>query len=163
MRTTTLDTIRWRIILGMTGLFGGVVIAAIVAITALGTLRRSLAAEIAALRTSSEVGNGLVTAVFEEIRSAEEYLDTPSREARDQFQASADGAFRHQKQLENLTGLAEADRLTVNRIKQLQAAIDVQYSMAHALLDVGRTREAALEARAVRAPAGELTRLVRDL
>jgi len=32
----------------------------------------------------------------------------------------------------------EADRITVNRIKQLQSAIHVDYSFAHADLDIGR-------------------------
>jgi len=163
MRLPSLDTIRWRIILGLSGLFGGLVIAAVVGVTSLATLRRSLAAEIEGLRTSSEVGNGLVTSVFEEIRFAEQYLSEPSTEARDHFQAAADGAFRYQKQLDGLEGLTESERITVSKIKQLQAVIHVEYSMAHALLDVGRTREASTHAELVRVPGTELTRLVRDL
>ncbi len=163
MRLRALDTIRWRIILGLSGLFAGLVIAAVVGVTSLSTLRRSLAAEIETLRTSSEVGSGLVTAVFEEIRSAELYLDTPIPQARDQFQIGADAAFRYQKQLEGLPGLTAADRLAVNRIKQLQASIQVDYTIAHALLDLGRTRDALAQSRAVRGPAAELTQLVRQL
>ena len=55
----TLDTIRWRIILGLSGLLAGLVIASVVGVTSLATLRRSLATEIGRLRESSEVGNGL--------------------------------------------------------------------------------------------------------
>jgi len=159
----SLDTIRWRIILGLSGLFVGLVIAAVVGVASLATMRRSLATEIETLRTSSEIGNGLVTSVFEEIRSAEQYLSVPSTEARDQFQAAADGAFRYQKQLDGLEGLTESDRITVSKIKQLQAVIHVDYSIAHALLDVGRSREALTQAAAVRVPGTELSRLVRDL
>jgi len=163
MKLFSLDTIRWRIILGLSGLFVGLVIAAVVGVTSLATMRRSLATEIESLRTSSEIGNGLVTSVFEEIRSAEQYLSVPSTEARDQFQAAADGAFRYQKQLDGLEGLTESDRITVSKIKQLQAVIHVDYSIAHALLDVGRSREALTQAAAVRVPGTELSRLVRDL
>ena len=163
MKLPTLDTIRWRIILGLSGLFVGLVIAAVVGVNSLATLRRSLEAEIESLRSSSEVGNGLVTSVFEEIRSAELYLSVPSTEARDQFQAAADGAFRYQKQLDGLEGLTENDRITVSKIKQLQAVIHVDYSIAHALFDVGRTREAIAQASEVRGPGAELSRLVRDL
>jgi methyl-accepting chemotaxis protein len=159
----TLDTIRWRIILGLAGLMIGLVVAAIVGVTGLATLRRSLGVEIAALRTSSEVGSGLVTAVFDEIRAAELYLAAPSREAADQFQSGVDASFRFQKQLDGLEGLTEADRITVNRIKQLQAAIHVEYAMAHALLDLGRAREAQARTAAVRGPVADLTRLVREL
>ena len=163
MKLPSLDTIRWRIILGLSGLFVGLVIASVVGVSSLATLRRSLAAEIADLRTSNEVGNGLVISVFEEIRSAEQYLTAPSPAARDQFQAAADGAFRYQKQLDGLEGLTENDRVTVSRIKQLQAVIHVAYSLAHALLDVGRTREAVAQSEAARGPATDLSRLVRDL
>ena len=163
MKLPALDTIRWRIILGLSGLFGGLVIAAVVGVTSLATMRRSLAAEIEGLRTSSEIGNGLVTSVFEEIRFAEQYLSVPSPEARDQFQSAADAASRYQKQLDGLEGLMESERITVSKIKQLQAVIHVDYSMAHALLDLGRTREAMAQAELVRVPGTDLTRLVRDL
>ena len=158
-----LDTIRWRIILGLAGLLAGLVIAAIVGVTSLATLRRSLGAEIEHLRASSEVGNGLVTSVFEEIRAAHEYLDDGTKQAADQFQAAVDAAFRYQKQLDELPALTEADRITVNRIKQLQSAIHVDYSIAHANVDLGRRGAAAAAAAAVREPVTELTRLVREL
>ena len=109
---TWLDTIRWRIILGLSGLLLGLIVAALVGVTALSTLRRSLAQEIDHLRSSSEVGNGLVTAVFDEIRAAEA--------ARDEFQTAADTAFTYQKRLGALPGLTDAEQITVNRIQQLQ-------------------------------------------
>lgn len=160
---TALDTIRWRIILGLSGLLAGLVIGAIVGMTSLATLRRSLAIEIDHLRASSEVGNGLVIAVFEEIRAAHQYLDERGREASEQFQTAVDAAFRYQKQLDGLPGLTEADRITVNRIKQLQSVIHVDYSLAHAYLDLGRTGEATALSVAVREPTTELTGLVREL
>jgi methyl-accepting chemotaxis protein len=163
MKLAALDTIRWRIILGLSGLFGGLVIAAIVGVASLGTLRRSLATEIETLRTSSEVGSGLVTSVFEEIRAAQQYLSERDVQSRDLFQTASDAAYRYQKQLEGLEGLTEADRLTVNRMKQTQALIDVDYSIAHALADLGRTGVAGAQADAARGPAAELTQLVRQL
>ena len=159
-----LDTIRWRIILGLSGLLAGLLIASIVGVTSLATLRRSLGAEIDHLRESSDVGNGLVTAVFEEIRAAHQYLDDGGgTKAADQFQSAADAAFRYQKQLDGLPGLTEADRITVTRIKQLQSTIHVDYSLAHANVDLGRPSAAAAAAAEVREPVTELTRLVREL
>jgi len=162
---TSLDTIRWRIILGLSGLLAGLVLAAVVGVTSLGTLRSSLATEIAHLRESSEVGNGLVTAAFDEIRAAEQYLSNRGggRATGDQFQAAVDSAFSYQKRLDGLPGLTEADRITVNRIKQVQSAIHVDYSLAHADLDLGRLPQAQSLAVGVRAQVTELTRLVRDL
>ncbi len=160
---TSLDTIRWRIILGLSGLLAGLVIAAVVGVTSLATLRHSLADEIGHLRESSEVGNGLVTAVFDEIRAAEQYLSDRGQQVSDQFQTAVDSAFRYQNRLDGLPGLTQADRITVNRIKQLQSAIHVDYSLAHADLDLARPREAQALSAGARPQVTELTRLVRDL
>jgi len=160
---TSFDTIRWRIILGLSGLLAGLIIAALVGVTSLGTLRRSLATQIDQLRASSEVGNGLVTAVFDEIRAAEQYLSERSDSVGGHFQSAVDSAFSYQKRLDGLPGLTEADRITVNRIKQLEAEIHVNYALAHANLDLGRTHEAQTLAAGVRPQVTELTRLVRDL
>src|SRR5256712_9349637 len=159
----TLDTIRWRIILGLSGLLAGLVVASVVGVTSLATLRRSLSTEIGRLRESSEIGNGLVTAVFDEIRAAEQYLGERRQQTSDQFQTAVDSAFDYQKRLDGLPGLTEADRITVNRIKQLQSAIHVDYSLAHADLDIGRTRAAQGLVVSARPEVTELTRLVRDL
>src|SRR6266850_2843998 len=159
----TFDTIRWRIILGLSGLLAGLVIASVVGVTSLATLRRSLGEEIARLRESSEVGNGLVTAVFDEIRAAEQYLGERGQQTSNQFQAGVDSAFSYQRRLDGLAGLTEAVRITVSRIKQLQSAIHVDYSLAHADLDLGRLREAQALSVGVRPQVTELTRLVRDL
>lgn len=163
MRAAPLDTIRFRILLGLFGLAAGLVLTAAYGAATLRMLRRSVAAELAALRAASEVGSGLVSAVFDEIRAAELYLATPSATARDRFHAAADDAFDYERRLENLGALSNEDRLTVIRIKQLQASIQVDYALAHALKDLGREREAQAEAVAVREPTAELTRLVRDL
>ena len=163
MRAAPFDTIRFRILLGLFGLAAGLVLTAAYGAATLRMLRRSVAAELGALRAASEVGSGLVSAVFDEIRAAELYLATPGTTARDHFQAAADDAFDYERRLENLGGLSNEDRLTVIRIKQLQASIQVDYALAHALKDLGREREAQAEAVAVREPTAELTRLVRDL
>ncbi len=69
----------------------------------------------------------------------------------------------YQQRLEGLAGMTEADRITVNRIKQLQSDIHVDYSLAHADLDLGRTQQAQALAVGARPQVTELTRLVRDL
>lgn len=159
-----MTTIRWRIILGLSGLLAGLVVAAVVGVTSLATLRRSLEAEIESLRSSSEIGSGLVTAVFDEIRLGEQYgTQRGGSGARAEFQTAVDQAFNYQKQLDALPGLSEADRITVSRIKQLQSTIHVDYSLAHALLDLDRTSQAQALMGAVRAPVSELNRLAREL
>src|SRR5881396_3453117 len=157
------DTIRARILVGLALLLAGLIATAIAGAATLRQMRYAIDQELDALRMSTEVGSGLVTSVLEEIRAAEQYLGSPGDDPRREFQAAAEEAFQHQRRLDGLGGLTVEDRLTVNRVKQLHAAIQTEYSIAHALRDLGRDQEAAARAAAVRPQAAELTRLVRDL
>ena len=158
-----LATIRNRILVGLGLLMVGLLVTAIAGAATLRHMRYAVADELAGLRTSMEVGSGLVTSVLEEIRAAEQYLASPGADARRQFQTTADDAFQYERRLDALGGLTAEDRVTVNRLKQLHAMIQTEYSIAHALKDLGRDQEAVARAAAVRSPATELTRLVRDL
>ncbi len=157
------DTIRARILVGLVLLMVGLVATAIAGAATLRRMRYAVADELEGLRTSSEVGSGLVTSALEEIGAAERYLAAPSEEARRQFQAAAEDAFDYERRLDALVGLTAEDRFTVNRLKQLHAMIQTEYAIAHALKDLGRDQEAVAHASAVRPQAAELTRLVRDL
>lgn len=139
------------------------IVTATIGIVALRSVRRSVGEELVLLRAATEIGNGLATTVFDEIRAAEQYLADPGPGPRTQFQEASDAAFDLTKRLEALPGLTVEDRLTVSRLKQLQAGIQVDYALAHALFDLGRAARARDGAAAVREPAGELMRLVRDL
>src|SRR6185312_14186035 len=149
--------------MGLAVLLAGLIATAIAGAATLRQMRYAVEQELDALRTSTEAGSGLVTSVLEEIRAAEQYLGAPGNDPRREFQAAAEEAFRHQLRLDALGGLTVEDRLTVNRVKQLHAAIQTEYSIAHALRDLGRDQEAVARATAVRPEAAELTRLVRDL
>jgi len=157
------DTIRSRILAGLVPLVVGLAGAALLGAGTLRQMREAVGAELEGLRASGEAGGGLVTAVFEEMRAAERYLSDPGADARRQFQAVAEEVFRHERRLEALGGLAPEDRITVTQLEQLHASIEVAYSIAHALKDLGRDREALAQAVAVRPQASELARLVRDL
>ena len=158
-----LATIRNRILVGLVLLMMGLVVTAIVGAATLRHMRYAVADELAGLRASMDVGSGLVTSVLEEIRAAEQYLASPGADARLLFQTTAEDAFQYERRLDALTGLTAEDRLTVNRLKQLHATIQTEYSIAHALKDLGRDQEAVARAAAVRSQSTELTRLVRDL
>src|SRR2546426_2652787 len=157
------DTNRARILIGLALLLAGLIATAIAGAATLRQMRYAIETELDALRTSTEVGSGLVTSVLEEIRAAEQYLGSPGDDPRREFQAAAEEAFQHQRRLDGLGGLTVEDRLTVNRVKQLHAAIQTEYSIAHALRDLGRDQEAAARAAVVRPQAAEPTRLVGGL
>src|SRR5206468_5179929 len=64
------ETLRGRILMGLGILLSGLLVVSLVGVQALSVMRRTVSAELGNLRTSSEVGGGLVTAVFDEIRAA---------------------------------------------------------------------------------------------
>ena len=156
-----LDTIRARILGGLALLGFAVVLMALFSAYALRTIRRTDADQMDAVQRSGEISNGVVTSVFRQINAGQQYLTTPTREFRDQFQEAADETFEFSRQLERLPGLTLEQHLTVNRIKQLEAAITADYAIAHALKDLGRDDAARTQSIAVLRPAADLTRLVR--
>ena len=163
MTRWSLDTLRVRILSGLAVLVLGLVVTALLGAAALRTMRGSVREELLVLRGATEVSNGLVSTVFDEIRAAEQYLSAPGTDVQAEFRTAADAAFGYLRQLESLTGLSVDDRLAVNRLRQLQASIQVEYALAHAHTDLGRPSEASRRAAAARPPAVELMRLVRGL
>ncbi len=157
------ETIRSRLLVGLAVLMAGLLGTVALGAATLRLMQQAVATELAALQASSEVGSGLVTSVFEEIRAAQQYLTAPGAEAWAQFDAAAEHTVQYERRLEALGDLTVEDRLTVNRLKQLHATIEVEYAIARALKDLGRDREAVARTVAVRPQADELTRLARSL
>jgi methyl-accepting chemotaxis protein len=157
-----LNTVSFRIGLAESVLVIGLVVVALIGIAALRTVSESVSAQLAGLARTSEVSSGLVVALFDEIRAAEQYLTDRSQDARETFAAAGQTAYAHQRRMRSLPELSASDRLMVNRIASLQSRMEAWYSLAHAQYDLGRRDGALLSATAGRDPATELMRLVRD-
>ena len=119
--------------------------------------------ELRALAEQGEVGSELVASVINEIRAAQQYLLTPSLELKNDFISSGDSAYTAQRRFGDLGSLTDDDRVTLNRIAERQAEIEVAYSVAHALADIGRPDAALAQARVALEPADSLIALVRAL
>jgi len=158
-----LNTVRARILVGLAALAIGLVITAATGTTALGTIRRRISAEMQTVRTATNVSTAMLTTVFAELRSAEQYLVVPENTARSDFQDAADSALQLEKRLARFGDLTDEDRLVVNRINSLQSSIQVDYALAHALRDLGRGGEAQARIAAVHTPVNELIQMVRGL
>ncbi len=112
--------------------------------------------ELTRLREGQEAGSGLVRSIMNEIRSAEQYLILATSRAREEFLSSGDSAYAYQSEFRSLAGLTTADRLSINRIAAQQAQIEVAYSLAHALADIGQPAEALAMAAKARGPTDTL-------
>jgi len=155
------DTIRIRILGGLSALAVIVLCMAVFSGYALRTVRRLEGTELENVRHAAEVSNGIVASVFEEINAAQGYLGAPSAAARGEFADAADRSFGFSRELARLPGLTLEERLAVNRIRDLEASIEVGYAVAHAFKDIGREDRARASAAAVIGPADSLTHLVR--
>src|SRR5207237_10626055 len=89
----------------------------------------------------TDLGNGLVSSVASEVRSAEQYLLRPARRMRLQRLEEGDSAYALQRRYRGLGSLTTSDRYIVNKIAANQAQIEVAYGRAQALADLGQSEE----------------------
>ena len=136
---------------------------ALLGVNSIRSLDTSVNHEISLLLESTDLGNGLVSSVSSEIRSAEQYLARPNLRLRMLTIEDGDSAYAYQRRYRSLGSLTTADRYIVNKIAANQAQIEVAYAMAHALTDLGRPDEARRMADLARGPSDTLLGDVRAL
>jgi methyl-accepting chemotaxis protein len=132
-----LNTLKARIVAALGVLIAGIVAIALIGVAALRTLDQTVSRELDGLTQAAEITNGLVVTLFDGLRTGEQCLSA-------------------------LPDLRETDRLMIARIAELQAEVEVWYSLAHAQVDLGRRTAAENTVTQVRAPTEELLRLVQD-
>ncbi|MBW8773124.1 MAG: methyl-accepting chemotaxis protein, partial [Gemmatimonadetes bacterium] len=162
-RRFSLNSVVVRVGGGMTVLVALAVLLAVSGYITLARTRDQVGRELDKIVTSNELGGGLVGAVLQEIRSAEQYLVTPSDRLAREFRMNGDSAYAFQARFRKLNGLTQDERLAINQLADEQAAVEVQYAVAHALGDLGRAADARAMADRARGPADNLTRDVRNL
>ncbi|MEP6688157.1 MAG: HAMP domain-containing methyl-accepting chemotaxis protein [Gemmatimonadales bacterium] len=158
-----LPSLRQRVIAQMALLLALVFGIALLGVNSIRSLDRSVTGELSLLLESTDLGNGLVTSVSSEIRSAEAYLARPNERLRMLTIEDGDSAYAYQRRYRSLGSLTTADRYIVNKIASNQAQIEVAYGMAHALTDLGRADEARRMADQARGPSDTLLGDVRAL
>lgn len=136
---------------------------AVLGATALRTVTRQTAGDIATLQHGSRQASALVSAILSEIRAAEQYLLAPSPAVKAQFVASGDSAYTYQARLSNLPQLTKGDRQVMRQAGTRQAELEVAYATAHALADIGRLDEARLIAARAQGATDSLIATVRQL
>lgn len=146
-------TLRARLIAGLGLLVAGAVVGAIVGIGALRLITSDTNARLGALRESADINASLQSGVLNEMTAAERYLAAPSPLVRARFDSVALATHGLRRRYRRLAQLTAADRVMIDSIGKLQAALEVHYAMAHALVDLGRPDEARAMAGNARAPA----------
>jgi len=155
-----LSSLRSRVLAGMAMLLLFVFLLAAIAAGTIRSLDQLLSSQLATLLEVGNVGTGLVSAVSAQLRVAETYMLQPADSLRFAFFDQGDNAYRYITRYRDLSTLTTGDRGTLNRIGERQAELEVSFSRAFALADLGREAEARAAAEAARRPASAL---VQDL
>ena len=158
-----LYSVSWIVGIAMSGLVAIALLLAYTGFSRLQYTQTRVGTELDRIVTSNELGSGLVGAVLQEIRSAEQYLVDPTDRMRREFRQNGDSAYAFQARFRKLPGLTQEERYAINQLADEQAAVEVQYAVAHALADLGRASEARAMADRARGPADNLTLHVRAL
>ena len=150
-------TIRARLILGLALLLLGVVNGVLFGVFALRLMVRDTDAHIQEMRASATTSALLQAGILNEIAAGEAYLAAPDSARRERFQRTGleTHALRHQYR--SLSSLSAPERVLVDSIGRLQAALEVHYSVAHTLEDLARSEEAQGAAARAREPAEAIT------
>ncbi len=156
-------SIRSRVVGGMALLIGLVFVIALLGVSAIRALDQSVERELSLLMETTDLGNGLISSVASEVRSAEQYLVSPAEALRLEVLEQGDSAYAFQRRYRGLGSLTTSDRYIVNQIADNQAKVEVAYATAHALTDLGRPEDARRYAELARAPSDTLLRDVRAL
>jgi methyl-accepting chemotaxis protein len=153
-------TIRGQLILSLTLLLGGIVAGVLIGVFTLRVMVRDLNARLDAMRGSTTTNSLLQSGVLNEIAAAEAYLAAPSAELRERFQRTGPETHALRRLYRRLQALGPEDRILVDSIGRLQAQLEVDYAMAHALLDVDRPAEARAAAARARVPADAIAEAI---
>ncbi|MFQ5704907.1 MAG: methyl-accepting chemotaxis protein [Gemmatimonadales bacterium] len=156
------NTIRTRIAIGEGAFIIGLIVVALIGVSALQTVRDTVTRETNTLAGISSASNELLLALFEEMQAAEEYLTNRSTEAAQSFLEADETSHEIQQQLMVLPATGLAGRVALRRIAALQTEAEALYNLAHAQLDIGRRSDALATAALARARTGTLIRLVRS-
>jgi methyl-accepting chemotaxis protein len=158
-----LGSLRSRVIGGMTLLILLVFAIALLGVNSITSLDRSVDQELTQMLESTDLSNGLIASLSDQVRSAEQYLTRPAEMLRQRFAEYGDSAYAYQRRYRIMKALTTSDRYIVNKIAANQAQIEVRYATAHALADLGKLDEARRQADEARAPADTLLGDVRAL
>ena len=151
-----LRSLRGRIILAAAAVVAGFVPMAVIAVGALSTIESDVTRELGLLQRVATLSSGLAASVTDEIRYAEQYLNTRDVDDESEFRTAATTVTDFQRRLAGITELDENEHQAATRLGSLQDQVEVIYHYAHALADIGRLQDALEAAGTARAPANEL-------
>jgi methyl-accepting chemotaxis protein len=157
------STIRSQLRWGGWTLVALIVGGAVVSVMTVEQLTQRMNERLGDLRGSMSTGQALESQILNQISEAERYLLRPDAALAQSFAEMGRQAHQERKRFKSLKGLTSAELGQVEAVEKLHAEIEVEYALAHALRDLGRTDEALAREIAVRPKTEQLQKLIRDI
>jgi methyl-accepting chemotaxis protein len=157
------NTVRRRLVSALILLVAGVVAGSAFGVVALRLVSRQIDTELSGLREVASLNASVQGGVLNTIASAEEYLTAPGAAVRERFARVSAETHALRRDYRLLRSLTADEGVLIDSAARLQAALEVQYGLAHAFADLGRPDEARAAAARARGPASQLTDALRAL
>ncbi|MHB1863549.1 MAG: methyl-accepting chemotaxis protein [Gemmatimonadaceae bacterium] len=151
-----LGTIRGRLWTGFGGLVALLVIAAVLARSSMGTLAATMTSTLTAVQEESRLAAQLSGAVEQTLEAGSQYVETRDSSAERTFQDEGWTAHNIQRAMNNRPGQTAEELGVLASIDAKLSDLEVKYTLAHRLADLGRTADARQQAGRARAVVGPL-------
>ena len=158
-----LDRIQGRLILALGALLVGAFVIWVVGNTTMSRFADHIAERIELLHRSGDISTRLTAAVLDQMAIGEHYLVDPRPDVARDFERVGLEAHKLREEFAELEGLSPDQQVQLARISELHEALEVQYSLSHALHDVGRREDAVRSLTGVQPLVRELKERIRAL
>jgi methyl-accepting chemotaxis protein len=158
MNLLRMDSIRARLIVGLSLLVALLVGAGVVGRVAIGVLGEEVGSTLASVRRETALTFALNSGVSQELAASARYLDRGAAEDLEAFREASWRAHTARQALLAGSGLTSTEIGLIADIDVRLSAIEVGLAQSHRLRDLGRPADAAARALAVRPLEAELTR-----
>ncbi len=138
-----LSTIRARLAAGFGASIGLLLIAGVLAWMGLARTNAQSEQTVASLSAKTELAERVITGILREVVGGLRYLQVRTTEEGDRFLALSGEADRTLRAASADTILGDRERMVLERVAQLQAALEVRIATTHAMQSIGRTEDAA--------------------
>jgi methyl-accepting chemotaxis protein len=156
-------TIRSRLIIGLALLLGGVVTGVLLGVAALRLMTADFSARLSEVHEAASLDSRLQGGIMSEIAAGEAYLAAPGPQLAARFAQAGLQTHQLRRQYRSLSALTAPELVLVDSIGRLQARLEVDFALAHALQDLGRVEEARAQAARSRISATAVTDAIRAL
>ena len=137
-----LNTIRSRLWLGFGILVAMLIVAGFVARRSFAGISETITQSLAELQSESQLASALSADVAKTIEAGSRYLESRDSAAQSAFRKYGWAAHNIQRQMNDRPGQSATEVATVAAIDTKLSSIEIDYALAHRLVDLGRLEDA---------------------